>query len=219
MRALRRLLVVGLVIAAGSPAGAGNSAPSGAAPFRGTVAPVGAALRARMTSWHRGCPVAVSRLRLVTLTYWGFDHAAHRGKLIVNESQAANVLSVMRTLYAARFPIRRMRLVEAYGSNDDRSMGADNSSAFNCRGVPGSSAWSAHAYGLAVDLNPRENPEIRAGVFSPPAGAAFTDRSRKAQGMIHASDVVVRAFASIGWKWGGYWHSLKDYQHFSSTGL
>jgi hypothetical protein len=139
--------------------------------------------------------------------------------MVVSQSQAANVLSVMRTLYAARFPIRRMRLVEAYGSNDDRSMAADNSSGFNCRGVPGSSVSSAHAYGLAVDLNPRENPEVRNGVVSPPAGAAFTDRSRWAPGMIHAGDEVVRAFAAVAWRWGGYWHSLKDYQHFSSTGL
>jgi hypothetical protein len=220
MGSLRGFVLLGFAVTGIALASAGNSAPAKNGPgFHGRIASIGPALRAHMTSWHRGCPVTISRLRLLTLTYWGFDRAPHQGRLIVNESQAANVLSAMRTLYSRRFPIRRMRLVEAYGSNDDRSMAADNSSGFNCRGVPGSSAWSAHAYGLAVDLNPRENPEVREGVVSPSDGAAFTDRSRRARGMIHAGDSVVRAFAAIGWKWGGYWHSLKDYQHFSSTGL
>jgi hypothetical protein len=69
-----------------------------------------------------------------------------------------------------------------------------------------------------VDVNPLENPEITSSQVLPPAGAAFRDRSRHARGMIHAGDAVVRAFAAIGWRWGGYWHSLKDYQHFSATG-
>jgi poly-gamma-glutamate synthesis protein (capsule biosynthesis protein) len=111
-----------------------------------------------------------------------------------------------------------MRPVDAYGSDDERSMAADNTSAFNCRRVAGSSSWSEHARGLAIDINPLENPEIRGGRVLPPAGAAFTDRSRWRRGMIHSEDAVVRAFAAIGWRWGGYWRSPKDYQHFSATG-
>ena len=175
-------------------------------------------MRARMTSWHQGCPVRIRELRLLTLNYWGFDHRAHQGQLVVNERQARAVLRAMRAIYTARFPIRRMRPVEAYGSNDDRSMAADNTSAFNCRRIPGSESWSEHARGLAIDINPLENPEIRNGRVLPPAGAVFADRSRSERGMIHAGDAVVRAFAAIGWKWGGYWHSPKDYQHFSATG-
>jgi len=171
-----------------------------------------------MTSWHKGCPVAIDDLRLLSAGYWGFDGRVHDGNLIVARTQAQPVLRVLRALFAARFPIRRMRLVEAYGSNDNRSMAADNTSGFNCRRVEGSRAWSEHAYGRAIDVNPLENPEINGRQILPPAGARYVDRSRSATGMIHAGDAVVRAFASIGWRWGGYWHSPKDYQHFSATG-
>jgi hypothetical protein len=171
-----------------------------------------------MTSWHSGCPVPVSELRLVKVSFWGFDGKAHRGELVVNAGFTRPVLTALRTLYEERFPIRRMRPVETYGSSDDRSMAADNTSAFNCRGVPGSTVWSEHAYGRAIDVNPLENPEVRNGVVSPPGGRAYLNRGKWRKGMIHAGDRVVRAFAAVGWKWGGYWHSLKDYQHFSWNG-
>jgi hypothetical protein len=188
------------------------------APFRSSVSPIGAAFRAQMTSWHKGCPVPVSDLRLVKVSFWGFDGRAHKGQLILHKSYTRPVVKALRTLYGARFPIRRMRLVEAYGSSDDRSMAADNSSAFNCRGVTGSSSWSEHAYGRAIDINPLENPEVRNGVVSPPDGRKYTNRSKWKKGMIHSGDRVVRAFEAVGWHWGGYWHSLKDYQHFSWNG-
>jgi hypothetical protein len=188
------------------------------APFRSSVSPIGAAFRAQMTSWHRGCPVPISDLRLVRVSFWGFDGQAHQGKLILHRSHATPVVKALRTLYFERFPIRRMKLVEAYGSSDNRSMAADNTSAFNCRGVTGSSSWSEHAYGRAIDINPLENPEVRQGVVSPPSGRAYTNRSKQAKGMIHSGDAAVRAFEAVGWHWGGYWHSLKDYQHFSWNG-
>ena len=97
-------------------------------------------------------------------------------------------------------------------------MAADNTSAFNCRRVAGSTSWSEHAYGRAIDINPRENPSVENGRVYPRNGAAYADRSRHAKGMIHAGDAVVRAFAAEGWGWGGSWNSPKDYQHFSATG-
>jgi hypothetical protein len=124
----------------------------------------------------------------------------------------------MRKLFNAHFPFRRIWLIDAYGSDDRRSMAANNTSAFNCRYVAGTTRWSEHAYGRAIDINPIQNPYVSGSYVSPAAGRAYADRSRRAPGMIHAGDVVVRAFASIGWKWGGYWRSSKDYQHFSSTG-
>jgi D-alanyl-D-alanine carboxypeptidase len=186
--------------------------------FRSSVSPIGAAFRAQMTSWHRGCPVLISDLRLVKVSFWGFDGRAHKGRLILHRSYTTPVVKELRTLYYEHFPIRRMRLVEAYGSSDDLSMAADNTSAFNCRGVTGSSSWSEHAYGRAIDINPLENPELRQGVVSPPGGRAYTNRSKQAKGMIHSGDATVRAFEAVGWHWGGYWHSLKDYQHFSWNG-
>ncbi len=186
--------------------------------FHATIARIDADLRNRMTSWRPGCPLGIGELRLLSLSHWGFDGHVHPGRLIVDARQATRVVRVFRALFAGRYPIRRMRLVEAYGSSDDRSMAADNTSGFNCRRVEGSSSWSEHAYGRAIDVNPVENPYVVGAHVSPPAGAAFVSRTRRARGMIHAGDAVVRAFAAIGWRWGGSWTSPKDYQHFSATG-
>jgi hypothetical protein len=215
MRAVAPIVAALALLGASGAAATGGRAAVPA--FRAQVTPIDAPLRSRLTSWRRGCPVAVVNLRLVTMTHWGLDGRVHRGRLIVNEDVAADVVRAFRRVYTARFPIRRMELVERYGSDDDRSMAADNTSGFNCRRVPGGT-WSEHAYGRAIDVNPLENPEIRGGVVMPPRGVRFVRRSQRAPGMIHARDAVVRAFASIGWKWGGYWRSLKDYQHFSATG-
>jgi poly-gamma-glutamate synthesis protein (capsule biosynthesis protein) len=189
--------------------------------FHGRAEPIDAATRERMSgvSWHRGCPVGFAGLRLLTVDHWGFDGEVHRGRLIVNRDAAAAMLRVMHSLYRQRFPIRQMRLVDAYGADDHRSMAADNTSAFNCRFVAGSpGVWSEHAYGRAIDLNPLENPYVtESGYVSPPAGAPFAQRHH-AKGVIHRGGPVVAAFAAIGWEWGGNWPWPKDYQHFSATG-
>jgi len=183
--------------------------------------PIDAATRERMTgvSWRPGCPVGLADLRLLKVRHWGFDGRVHRGRLVVHEDSARDMVRVLRRLFRHRFPIREMRLVDAYGADDRRSMAADNTSAFNCRYVSGTSRWSEHAYGRAIDLNPVENPYTDgAGYFSPPAGARFGDRSQRAKGLVHRGGNVVRAFAAIGWEWGGDWSWPKDYQHFSLTG-
>jgi hypothetical protein len=171
-------------------------------------------------SWREGCPVAVDDLRLLTVTYWGFDGQAHTGELVLHRDQAPKILSAMRRLYEERFPIERMELVDNYGGDDDRSGEANNTSAFNCREVEDSpGVWSQHAFGRAIDINPVQNPFIaRSGEISPPSGAAYVDRSQRRPGMIHSQDPVVAAFRSVGWQWGGHWSASKDYQHFSSTG-
>jgi hypothetical protein len=207
-----------LVVAAALALLAAGASQSGTAGFRGSISHIPPALRAHMTSWHRGCPVPRSRLRLLRLTFNGFDGLPHEGKLVVNARWAHPILRVMRRLYETGFKIRRMRLPEAYGSNDDRMGNHDDSSGFNCRLATGSSSWSEHAYGRAIDLNPRENPYIAGSHVGPPSGKPFVDRSRHVRGMIHAGDRVVRVFRSIGWHWGGYWHYPIDYMHFSSTG-
>ena len=170
-------------------------------------------------SWRLGCPVSLDDLRLLRLSYWGADHAVHEGELVVNASAAADVSHAFRLLFAARFPIRQMRVVDDFGGDDERSMRADNTSAFNCRIVPGTSTWSQHAYGLAVDINPFENPEVRDGAVDPPAAAAWADRSRSSPAVITNGDAAWRAFHAIGWTWGGDWQTPKDYMHFSANGL
>jgi hypothetical protein len=171
-------------------------------------------------SWRPGCPVPIGDLRLLTVSYWGFDRAVRQGELVVNRDASAAILRVMRALFDARFPIFRMELVDVYHGDDDRSTAADNTSAFNCRIVAGHpGVWSQHAYGRAIDINPLENPEVLSnGSVVPPAGARYVDRSIRAKGLIVQGGVVVRAFAAAGWGWGGNWTSFQDYQHFSATG-
>jgi hypothetical protein len=192
-----------------------NMAP---VPFTAAVQPVTAA-DVRF-SYRAGCPVAPTRLRVVRVSYWGFDGRAHAGRLVVNERVTGDVVAVFRRLYAARFPIRRMVPVSAYRGSDDASMAADNTSAFNCRRAVGSATgrWSAHAYGAAIDVNPIENPYVLGGRVLPPAGRRYLDRSRAGRGMAVAGGVLVRAFETVGWKWGGRWRRSPDYQHFSTTG-
>jgi len=169
-------------------------------------------------SWRHGCPVSLDQLRLVKLTYWGFDSTPRPGKLVVNADSVSAVVKAFRALFEARFPVRQIRPVDAFAADDEKSMLADNTSAFNCRFVQGTQTWSQHAYGRAIDLNPLENPEIKDGQVDPPNGRPWADRSRPDAAMIHHGDSAWLAFASVGWKWGGDWVSPKDYQHFSTNG-
>jgi len=173
---------------------------------------------ARLThSWRPGCPVSPRDLRLLTLTYWGFDDHAHQGELVVNARHAEAIVSVFARLFEVRFPIERMQLVDVYEGNDDRSMVANNTSAFNCREVAGRpGVLSQHALGTAIDVNPLINPWVHSGKVDPPEAAQYADRSKAWKGAIYADDVVVRAFAAIGWGWGGYWPGSYDYQHFAA---
>ena len=218
---VRRLLVTVFLVGALLPATAGPAVASDPPPFHATVSTIDAETRELMTgrSWHEGCPVGFAKLRMVVLRFWGFDGEPHWGHLVVHRAFAKRMTGVFRTLYEKRFPIRRMLLVDRYGADDLKSMEHDNTSAFNCRwraGQPG--VWSMHAYGKAIDVNPVENPYVAGDHVSPPAGREYLDRSQHKKGMIHAGDRVVRAFASIGWEWGGAWTgSVKDYQHFSAN--
>jgi hypothetical protein len=203
-----------------TPDPVGTQTQAAAPRFRGSIVTGRDAVRSRVRySWRRGCPVGPVELRLLRADYWGFDGRVHRGELIVHRDHARRMLGVLGKLFKARFKLQRMKPVDVYRADDDRSMAANNTSAFNCRRVSGSSSWSEHAFGRAIDINPVRNPYVtRGGRVSPPAGRAYVNRARRAAGMIYAGDVVVRAFAAAGWRWGGYWSSSRDYQHFSATG-
>jgi hypothetical protein len=155
----------------------------------------------------------------VRLAYWGFDGERHLGELVVHREAVPPVTTVFHRLYRARFPIRRIRPIDAYRGSDDASLAADNTAAFNCRPAvtTGARRWSMHAYGLAVDVNPVENPYVLGSRVLPPAGRRYLDRSRTRAGMAVRGGVLVRAFAAAGWRWGGEWSS-PDYQHFSANG-
>jgi hypothetical protein len=204
-----------------SSAAAPGATPAPPTRFTFSVAALNPARRAAMTrsgTWSPRCPVSLGELRLVTLSYWGFDGRRHTGRLVVNRNVVSAIVGALRRLYRARFPIRRMVPIDAYGGSDERSMEADNTSAFSGRFVAGSTVWSQHAFGRAIDIDPLENPEIRDGRVYPTNAARYVDRTQRLPGMIAAGGLVVRAFAAVGWGWGGAWHAPRDYQHFSATG-
>jgi D-alanyl-D-alanine carboxypeptidase len=209
-----------VLLLAAIPAAAGKPSGSLSQGFRGTISRIDAKHARLMTgvSWRPGCPVHLRDLRLLRLTHWRFDGSVTTGRLIAHADVSRELVQVFRRLYAAHFPIRRMVPVDAYGASDFRSIEADNTSAFNCRYVEGTSRWSEHAYGRALDVNPIENPYVSGGRTSHAASVPYLDRSRHRPGMAHEGGALVRAFDSIGWGWGGRWTSVKDYQHFSASG-
>lgn len=200
------------------PPAAGSAAP--APMFASTIAEITPETAERMTdSWRPGCPVPLADLRLVTVDVIDFEGGVQTGELVVHAEVAEAIVDVFAALFAARYPIQQMRLVDEFGADDSASMAADNTSAFNCRPITGGTTWSEHAYGRAIDINPVENPYVVGSRVAPRDGRAFVDRP-DAPGVIHDGDVVVQAFAAIGWSWGGHWESPEplDYQHFSANG-
>ncbi len=192
------------------------------------IRPIDAHTKARMidgNSWRAGCPVGLYDLRYLRLRYRDFDGNTRMGEMIVHKSVAESVSNIFETLYAIGYPIYRMRLVSDYGGSDYDSIEADNTSALNCRKATGSTKWSKHAFGKAIDINPIENPYIsRSGSIAhratPQARHRFHrdlhDPSDRA--VLLPSDKVVRIFKKYGWSWGGDWRTIKDYQHFEYRG-
>ncbi|HQY34384.1 M15 family metallopeptidase [Actinotalea sp.] len=201
----------------GTPTSAPSPTPTGPV-FASSVAPITPELAGRMhASWRPGCPVPLADLRYVTVSHVDLAGAVQTGELVVHADVAEPVVGVFAALFEARFPVASMRLVDDFGADDTASMEADNTSAFNCRAITGGTAWSEHAYGRAIDLNPVENPYVVGAHVAPAQGRAFVDRP-DLPGVVHDGDVVVQAFAAAGWAWGGHWDSPLDYQHFSLTG-
>ena len=212
--ALLCLCAVATAIAAPAAHGAG---------YQSTVTPIPKDMRRAMTgvSWPRGCPVALKDLRLITATHRTPDGGTATGQLIVHRDVARTVDElILKRLYEIGYPIRQMRPVDAYGGDDFASIEADNTSAFNCRAATGSSNWSNHAYGYAIDLNPIENPWIENGRVFHTASKPFIDRTKRRSPLqILPNDRVVRIFAAAGWGWGGSWSGgTLDTQHFSVNG-
>ena len=171
-------------------------------------------------SWRAGCPVAPSQLRRLRVAYWGFDGRAHTGTLVVNADAVGDLVRVFSRLYAARFPIRRMRPIDAYRGRDEPSLEADNTSAFNCRYAvaPGPKRWSVHAYGRAIDVNPVENPYLEGGRVHPRSGRAYLNRARvpaRDGGAGRPARARVRGRRLVV---GRPLDGSPDYQHFSATG-
>lgn len=177
-------------------------------------------VRAEMysVSWHEDtCCPPFDDLVLLRVPYLGFDGREHRGELIVARSVGDAVLRAFAALRRADYPIARMERIERFGGDDRRSMAANNCSGFNFRRVDGEDRLSMHALGLAIDINPVQNPWIRGNRVDPERGRAFVDRTRAHPALIRRPSLVIEAFADIGWEWGGDWPDYQDYHHFQAA--
>lgn len=166
--------------------------------------------------------VSCARLRYVRALHYDAEGCIHIGELVCHERIAADVVAIFRALYEGRYPIERMVLIDNYDADDERSMAANNSSGFCYRTVAGSSKVSAHAIGMAIDINPLYNPYVktlkdgRLRVL-PAAGRVYADRRRAHAYMLRRGDLCHRLFVQHGFVWGGAWRSVKDYQHFEKN--
>jgi hypothetical protein len=201
--------------------------PLAAVAFHASAVPLSPGVQADLKGrfWHTGCPTSLSQLRLLRVTYWGWDGRRHPGSLVVNEAAVAPLTRVFQRLYELHFPFRHLTVKEAYGPAAQQPKDGDISGSFECRdavpspcsGGKSTGHWSMHAYGLAIDINPVENPYVGCGMTRDKTALSYLDRSNVRRGMV--TPAVVRAFASVGWGWGGSWTGdTKDYMHFSSTG-
>ncbi len=166
-------------------------------------------------TYRVGCPVSLSQLAYIRISYWGYDNKTHIGELIINKKIAQEVVTIFKELYEQKFPIERMELVDNYQGSDDASMENNNTSSFNCRektGKPGT--FSLHSYGEAIDINPLINPYVKGKKVYPPQGVIFLDRSKAFKGIITKDSLAYQSFIKRGWRWGGDWITRQDYQHF-----
>lgn len=166
-------------------------------------------------SYKENDEIKLNELSYVQVTHWGFDDKKHLGELIVNTKVAEDVVEIFKELYETGFPIEKMRLVDEYNADDNLSMLDNNSSAFCYREIAGSKGkLSKHSYGIAIDINPVQNPYIKNSTVLPAKGKEYLDRNNIRKGMIIKGDACYNAFKNRGWTWGGEWKSLKDFQHF-----
>ena len=185
--------------------------------------PLDDATRARITGLSypqndSDAAVNYSNLRYIHLLHVDFEGNVREGELIVNKKVAQEVMEIFYGLYQAKYPLTSVVLVDEFGeaADDNLSMAANNTSAFNYRVVAGSKTLSLHSYGLAVDINPLLNPYVKSdGGISPESGAEYADRTRDFVGKIDHDDLCYQLFTEHGWTWGGDWKNSKDYQHFS----
>jgi D-alanyl-D-alanine carboxypeptidase len=183
--------------------------------FKSETIPPSLMERIRKTTWHPGCPVPPEDLRQLTLSFRDFENHTRTGNLIVNRDLADQVLKLFEALYRHGFLIEKMVPIEEYGGNDEASMAANNTSAFNCRdatGKPGT--FSNHSWGRAIDINPLTNPYVNGDKVLPPEGRRYLDRTKAFKGSILKDGFVAREFEKAGWTWGGRWPDRQDYQHF-----
>lgn len=175
--------------------------------------------RIKGKSYKDDCTVPLEELRYLTVAHYTLDGNVEKGELICNKDIAEDLIDIFRNLYKAQYPIERMVLIDEYDADDRKSMEANNTSCFNYRVVAGSTKLSNHAKGLAIDINPLYNPYVKKQkngklYVSPSNGKSYADRKGNFPYKIDENDLCYKEFISHGFKWGGAWVSMKDYQHF-----
>jgi len=195
------------------------------AQFNANISEITPNIKQRMiqgNSWRKGCPVALKNLRYLQMTHLNFQGQTSMGEMIVHKDVADEVVYIFEELYYMNYAVNKMHLVSYYNGNDWKSIENDNTSAFNCRKATGKKTWSKHSYGKAIDINPIANPYIsRKGHISHKASYKYKKRRHldinnlADRALLLKNDPATQLFKSYGWKWGGEWNSVKDYQHFS----
>ncbi|MBN6187976.1 M15 family metallopeptidase [Aneurinibacillus sp. BA2021] len=191
------------------------AAPSDAASTPGySSVPIAIQQQMMNVSFTKKTPLPMKDLAYVKVRYIGFENATHTGELIVHRKLAKDVFDIFEELYAKRYPIYSVQLIDHFKGSDDLSMKANNTSAFNTRAIAGKKTLSNHSYGIAIDINPLQNPHVSGTKVNPPSAKAYANRKLAKKGMIIKGDACYTAFTKRGWSWGGEWKSSKDYQHF-----
>lgn len=171
-------------------------------------------------SYKTGCAIPLADLRYLRLLHYTADGSIKTGEIVCHKDIAEDLLYIFRQLFDARYPIERMVLIDRYEADDIRSMTANNTSCFNYRAVAGSRTLSNHSRGKAIDINPLYNPCVKwrngKQSVSPPSGKPHSTRGGKQTPYrkIDHEDLCYKLFRSRGFRWGGDWRTLKDYQHF-----
>ena len=172
-------------------------------------------------SYKEDCTVPYEDLRYVSVLYKDFNQKTQVGEIVCNKAIAQDLVEIFFELYCAGYEIDKIRLVDEYNADDDLSCADNNTSCFNFRQVYGSNNLSKHALGLAIDINPFQNPYVTYpnGVerISPPGSEPYADRNSGLEHMITEDDLCYQLFMAHGFTWGGHWKTLKDYQHFQKA--
>lgn len=190
-----------------------------------TSSPIDSALLYRMQkggSYPDKCPVPLSELRYLRVLHYNYQGHVQIGELVCNRRIQEDLLSIFRDLFDAEYQIEQILLIDEYGADDEASMANNNTSCFCYRPIAGSKQLSLHSQGLAIDINPLQNPCVhytsdgRFRKIQPDTDVArqFIRRDSNADHLINASDLCYRLFRAKGFTWGGSWQRVRDYQHF-----
>ena len=158
--------------------------------------------------------VDISKLSYLKIAYWGFDDKSHIGEMIVNKVVAQEVLDIFKEVYEKKYPIEKIKLIDEYGADDEKSMEDNNTSAFCYRKISNTNKLSNHSLGMSIDINPLYNPYVTKNYILPTNANIYFNRNIDVKGIIKKEDDLYNAFIKRGWKWGGEWKNKKDYQHF-----